>query len=87
MEPRINFTKHAKEKFAILKRHGFVVSKKFVLDTVKNPDFVDYSRWPLKIAQSDFDKMRVFRVVYKQSDEETIIITFYPGRKTQYEKK
>ena len=83
----VHFTKHAEEKFKILKRHGFDVSKILVSETVKNPDFINYSRWPIKIAQREFDKTRVLRVVYKQSDEIITIITFYPGRKTQYEKK
>ena len=86
MQSKIYFTKHAKEKFGILKRHGFIVSKKLVVDTVKNPNRTDYSRWPLKIAQREFDKTRVLRVVYKEADSQKIIITFYPGRKDQYEK-
>ena len=83
----IHFTRHAIEKFLILKRHGFLIPKVAVAKTVEEPDSIDYSRPPLKIAQRDFDKSHVLRVVYREEDDTKIIITFYPGRKTQYEKK
>ena len=83
----IVFTKHAKEKFEILKRHRFLVSEKQVLKAIKNPDLIDYSRNPLVIAQLKIDKNHVLRVVYKQENGITKIITFYPGRINQYEQK
>ena len=64
----VRFTKHADEKFEVLKRHGVNVSKKQVIDTVENPSQVDsISRSPLHIAQSDFDARRVLRVVYNRT--------------------
>ncbi len=57
-----------------------------VLDTVAHPDIVDYSHLPLKIAQRPLDKHHVLRVVYREVSGIKLIITFYPGRKTQYEK-
>ncbi|MFZ1083291.1 MAG: DUF4258 domain-containing protein [Candidatus Kryptoniota bacterium] len=83
----IIFTKHAKEKFVILRKHKFVLNEEQVLETVKNPETVDYSRAPLFIAQRLLDKDHVLRVVCKKEDDDIKIITFYPGRKSQYEKK
>lgn len=83
----IRFTKHTEEKFSILKRHGFFVSRKNVVAAVAHPDLIDYSRSPLKIAQRGFDKSRVLRVVYRDAHETKIIITFYPGRRNQYEER
>lgn len=83
----IHFTKHAIEKFSILKERGFVVSRNDIVATVTRPDIIDRSRYPLLIAQAPFDKNRVLRVVYKEEYGVKIIITFYPGRKNQYEKK
>lgn len=83
----IYFTKHAKEKFNILLRHGVRISENKVIDTVENPEIVDYRRLPLLIAQSSFGKNRVLRVVYENKKNLIIIITFYPGKKLQYEKK
>ncbi len=43
----IVFTKHAKDKFGILKKHKFLVSEEQVLATIAMPDLVDHSRKPL----------------------------------------
>lgn len=83
----IYLTKHAEEKFQILKRHGVIISRMAVIKTVEDPELIDNSRSPLKIAQSNFDTRRVLRVVYREENGDKIVITFYPGRKTQYEKR
>ncbi len=82
----IHFTKHAEDKLEILARHGVEVSREKVVRTVEVPDTVDMSsRFPLIIAQSSLDVTHVLRVVYKQEGTVKYVITFYPGRKTQYE--
>jgi len=74
---RVHFTKHAEEKFRVLKRHGVNVSRAKVIETVSHPLHVDsVSRSPLHIAQSDFDARRVLRVVYKVEHGTMLIITF-----------
>ncbi|MDO8664412.1 MAG: DUF4258 domain-containing protein [Candidatus Liptonbacteria bacterium] len=82
----IIFTKHAKDKFEILKRHKFLIAEKQVIKTVEKPDLIDKSRLPLLIAQRKIGKNHVLRVVYKQEFGTIKIITFYPARKKQYEK-
>ncbi len=71
----IIFTKHAKEKFKTLKRHGLSISRSQVEQTLHTSEFIDYSR------------LHVLRVVYKQEGEAKKVITFYPGRRKQYEKR
>lgn len=83
----IIFTKHAEDKFEILKRHKFLISKKQVIETLEKPDLIDKSRLPLLIAQRKIDKNYVLRVVYKQEFGTLKIITFYPGRRRQYDEK
>ena len=83
----IIFTKHAKDKFRILRKYGFVVSEQKVLETLNRPDLIDYSRLPLLIAQKKFDRAHVLRVVYKKEQENLKVITFYPGRLKNYGKK
>ena len=39
-----------------------------------------------KIAQRSFDPDHVLRVVYEEHPGETVIITFYPGRRERYDK-
>jgi len=82
----VYFTKHASAKFGVLRRHGVKISRNKVVRTVKSPDTIDRSRLPLLIAQSNLDKSHVLRVVYKKDENLIIVITFYPGRKSQYEK-
>ena len=77
---------HALKKFGALREYGVLVSRAQVIRIVRAPDFVDYRRLPLYIAQSDFDKRRVLRVVYKVKGATIVVITFYPGLKSQYEK-
>ncbi len=79
------FTKHARVKFDVLKRHGVHVSEEQIREAVLKPDRIDHSRRPLLIAQVRFDAQRVLRVVYKKEGNVKKIITFYPGRKKQYE--
>lgn len=69
----------------MLRQHKFVVHRHEVLEAVRKPERVDYSRLPLIIAQRHFDKTHVLRVVYKRVGETIRVITFYPGRKLQYE--
>ena len=82
----IVFTKHADNKFEILKRHKFLISKNQVIKTIEFPDLIDKSSLPLLIAQRKIDRAHILRVVYKKEFGVTKIITFYPGRRTQYEK-
>ncbi len=83
----IIFTKHARNKFEILKRHKFLIVEKQVVKTLENPDLVDKSRLPLLIAQRKIDRNHVLRVVYKQEFDVIKVITFYPGRIKQYDEK
>lgn len=82
----IRFTNHALKKFNVLKGYGVSVSRAQIVRVIRFPDFVDYRRLPLSIAQGHFDKRRVLRVVYKQKNATIVVITFYPGLKSQYEK-
>ena len=82
----IYFTKHAREKFKILKDHKFIITKNQVVETLNKPDLIDRSRAPLLIAQRRISQTHVLRVVYKKENNNKIIITFYPGRRKDYEK-
>jgi len=84
---KIRFTKHAVEKFEVLSRHGVKISKRKVIETIESPDLVDHTRLPFLIAQSELNAKHVLRVVYKKKFSYIVIITFYPGRKSQYGQK
>ena len=75
------FTKHANEKFEILKNHGVSVSKEEVIECVASPnDIDDESRKPFIIVTKRFEGGRFLRVLYKLSDGVIMVITFYPIR-------
>ncbi|KKS96403.1 hypothetical protein A3B05_03635 [Candidatus Giovannonibacteria bacterium RIFCSPLOWO2_01_FULL_43_160] len=81
-----HFTRHALEKFEVLKRHGVSVTNDKVAAILNNPNVIDYSRLPLLIAQGELDAKHVLRVVFKKEHEVIVVITFYPARKDKYGK-
>ncbi len=82
---RVVFTKHAEDKFTVLRKYGVLVSRRKVIETVENPELVDHSRHPLLIFQGILNKNHVLRVVCSRKLDRIIIITFYPGKKSQYD--
>jgi hypothetical protein len=77
----IIYTKHAKEKFKILKNQGFPIKKKLVEETLRFPERVDYSQIPLLRAEKRIDEKHILRVVFKKENGIIKVITFYPARK------
>lgn len=82
----VYFTRYAQEKFETLARHEVAITRDQVIDAVTTPDIIDDSHPPLLIAQKSFDDDHVLRVVYKHTSNTKMIITFYPGKKSLYEK-
>ena len=82
---KIVFSDHAEDKFRILERHGFKVTKDNVLSAMKNPDKIEKGYKYRKIAQKAISKNHLIRVVFEELDEILRIITFYPGRRDRYE--
>jgi hypothetical protein len=82
---RIVFAGHAETKFAILKDHGFTVSRATVESAVRNPDKIVVGYRGRTIAQKVIDETHVIRVVFEESADMTRIVTFYPGRRKRYE--
>jgi len=82
---KIVYGTHAEEKFAILKRHGFVVSKRQIRETLRSPEKVDEGFRGRKVAQRKISASRVLRVVYEEKQNEIVVVTFYPGRRSRYE--
>lgn len=81
---RIVFSRHAEEKFEVLARHGWKIPREMVEEAIRKPSRMDYIRLPLLIAQISLDATHVLRVVYKREGNEALVITFYPGRQSQY---
>jgi len=82
---KIVYGSHAEEKFEILRRHGFVVSKRQVGETLRRPEKVEPGFRGRKIAQRRISEEHVLRVVYEEGRREIRVVTFYPGRRSRYE--
>ncbi len=82
---KIVFTAHAKDKFLILKEHGFPVDEELVVKTVENPDKVTHSRKRRLIAQKMIDEKHLLRVIYEIKSGKISVITFYPARRDRFE--
>lgn len=85
MAKKIVYGIHAEEKFEILKRHGVVVSKRQVRETLRKPEKVDEGFRGRKVAQRKISEKHVLRVIYEETQKELVVVTFYPGRRSRYE--
>ena len=80
----IIYTRHARAKFEILKRHGFVVISDQVDATVNQPDDIIAQTGGRFIAQNITER-HVVRVIYREEEDNRVVITFYPGRRDRFE--
>ncbi|MCZ7574881.1 MAG: hypothetical protein M5U01_40540 [Ardenticatenaceae bacterium] len=81
----ITYTRHARSKFELLRRHGFEVTPEQVEETILQPETVIPQVGSKFIAQRGITQQHVLRVVYREEGETRIVITFYPGRRERYE--
>jgi hypothetical protein len=86
MWPKKLFTEPTlKKKFEILRRHGFIVTKRQVRETLRKPDKIDEGFRGRKVAQRRISEKHVLRVIYVEGQKEIAVATFYPGRRSRYE--
>jgi hypothetical protein len=82
----INFSKHSLEKIKILRESGIMVGKEMVKKTIYSPEKLEKGYKGRIVAQSKMDEKHVLRVIYKEvNEDEILVITLYPGRKERYE--
>jgi hypothetical protein len=81
---RVRFTKHATEKFNMLKRYGFEIEEKTVVETVLHPERLN-ERGGQFLATKAISQKHALRVVYQSRKDFLVIITFYPVRRERYD--
>ena len=81
---RVRFTKHATEKFNMLKRYGFEIEEKQVIETVLQPERLD-ERGNQFLATKVLGRKHALRVVYESRKDFLVVITFYPVRRERYD--
>jgi len=73
------------DKIPLLKKRGFTITQRQVIDVIKNPDHIDkQSDAPKVIASKAFDDAHILRVVYKVEDDIIKAITTYLAEKGRY---
>lgn len=80
--PKIRLTKHAREKFNLVRRYGFDVDRKKVIEIVMDPDSLD-ERGDQRLALKILDKDYALRVVYEER-KGFLVVAFYPVRRDRY---
>ena len=81
---RIRYTRHASEKFQLLKSYGFVVTEEYVEDIIENPDRVG-QRDDLSLAIKSMDEKYGLRVVYRRTNYNIVVVTFCPVRRERFD--
>lgn len=84
-DPPVSYTRHTREKFDLLKRHGLEVTAVEVEATVLSPEKVEFYSEGRFIAQRGINDGHVLRVVYREERGTRVVITCYPGRRDRYE--
>ena len=80
---KVRFTKHAREKFEVLKRYGFEISEEEVIRTIRDPARVD-KKGSQYFAIKATNAEHALRVVYEERKDHLLVITFYPVRRRRY---
>ena len=79
------FTLHSLQKFAVLRRLGWDLSKSKVRQTVKTPRWRGKTKFGQETAMSLLDKDHILRVILNREESIINIITFHPARRGTYE--
>ena len=81
--PRVRFTRHARDKFEFVRRYGFDLDRRKVIEAVSNPDRLD-ERSGQHLALKVLDEIYALRVVYEERNGYVAVIIFYPVRRDRY---
>ena len=68
-------SKHARDKFEFVRRYGFDINEREVIETVLNPDRLD-ERGNQRLAIKVLDETYALRVVYEERKGYLVVITF-----------
>ena len=80
---KIRFTKHAREKFEFVRRYGFEIDERNVIEAIQNPTRIDRKNLQY-FAIKVINAKHALRVVYEKRKDYLVVITFYPVRRERY---
>lgn len=79
----IRFTKHALEKFEMLKLYGFEIDRETIADTIQRPARVD-RKGKQFLAIKPLNEKYAIRVVHEIRKGIIVVVTFYPVERRRY---
>lgn len=82
---KIKFCNHAQLKFQILRKHGIYFTKSQIVEIISDPDKIIEAEKSRRIAQKITNAHHLIRVIFEESKDAIIVITFYPARRSRYE--
>ena len=82
---KIKLSLHCIEKLDLLKKHGFNTNEENIIETILNPESTKLGKENRKINQKILDENHLLRVIYEEYEDEILIITVYPARRSRYE--
>ena len=81
---KIRFTRHAREKFELLKKYGFEISQATVEEAIGKPHLVERKDDQV-LALKPLDPEYAVRVVYKMVNDNIVVLTFYPVKRRRFD--
>lgn len=82
---KIVYTRHALEKFVVLEKQDWKITKNKISRTVRKPKWRGVSRFGQKTVMSLVDMEHIIRVVFDEEDGIIKVITFHIARRGKYE--
>ena len=83
---KIVFSLHSINKIQILSKHQIFADENRITKIITKPDRIESGYKNRLVAQGVLNDKHVSRIVYEENEKEIKIITFYPGRRSRYEK-
>jgi len=80
---RVRFTRHALDKFGVLRNYGFVIAEEQVVETILHAGRLEI-RGEQFLAVKVLDSKYALRIVYEKRKGFLVVITFYPVRRERY---
>ena len=79
----VKFTKHATEKFVLLRAFGFTLTQNQVTTAITAPDKSE-RRGPQNISTKVLDGKFALRVIHEERKGIIVVITFYPVKRKDH---
>lgn len=83
----IVYTRHAAEKLHEKEPKQLGITKTIIEKIVLKPERIDMTDEPVRIAMGTLDDRLTLCIVYREDEDRTHVITFFPARKGRYESK